>query len=109
MKEILSKGAMYKNKKAGGTGNRGDTTKKLLLSLPLLFTLHKLFGLPVDTFCMSDMILPISARFEAKPHEFVCVHECVTAFSILRLLGEMFNMNYESNDEENRPVAWEEP
>lgn len=31
MKEILSKGAMYKTKKAGGTGNRGGHNKKIAL------------------------------------------------------------------------------
>lgn len=89
MKEILSKGAVFK--------------KKMLLSLLLLFTLYKLFVLPMGMLCMSGIILPVSGRFEVKEHEFVC--ECLTADSISRLLGEKFNMNSESNDEESRTVA----
>lgn len=53
---------------------------------------------------MSD-ILPVSARFDSKQHEFVCVHECLTAYSVLRLVGEKFSLNCESNDKENKPVA----
>jgi len=49
-----------------------DNEKKEIHSKEAVF--KKLFILPEDTFCMTGMILPISARFEAKQHEFVCVN-----------------------------------
>lgn len=54
-------------------------------------------------FCTSDMILPVSGRFEAKEHGGVC--ECRTADRTSRLVGEKFNMDSESNDVESRTVA----
>lgn len=54
-------------------------------------------------FCTSDMILPVSGRFEAKEHGGVC--ECRTADGTSRLVGEKFNMDSESNDVESRTVA----
>lgn len=63
----------------------GGDKKIALISASALYSL-RIICFQVDTFCVSDLILPVSAGFEAKQQELVCVcmSNCTQYFEAFR-------------------------